>query len=57
MVATAEFLTELAVAGLQIAFAAMREAGLTPEEQKALYDKTDADYVTVSGKPMPSVDG
>jgi len=57
MVATEAFLVELAVASLQVAFSAMREAGLTPEEQKVLYDKTDADYISVSGKPQPSVDG
>jgi len=50
-------LTELAIAGLQVFFAASRAAGLDEEQKKVLYDQTDTEYVKVSEKPLPSVDG
>lgn len=53
---TEAILVELGIAGLQMFFASARAAGLTPEEQVALYNKTDEEYVTVSADPLPSVD-
>ena len=46
-------LAEAGIAGLQLWFAYCREADLSEEEKKTLYDKVDADFMIKVSKPLP----
>ena len=46
-------LMEAGIAGLHLWFAYCREADLSEEEKKALYDKVDADFMVKVKQELP----
>jgi len=48
-------LIELAKMGLQIWFAAMRQSGLSEEQQKLLYEKQKAQFLQNEPNKLPDV--
>ena len=53
MIVSGVVLAEAAIAGLQLWFAYCREADLSEEEKKALYDKVDADFMEKIKQELP----